>query len=372
MDYNTISSKTFRILRTPYITQYRIEQSRGLVRVRLKDIAEKVGYSVTTVSRALGGYDDVAEETRLLIVHTAEEMGYHPDVVARRLQKQRTDTLGFVIPTSGPRFSDPFFSELLAGIGNEAAARDYDLMVSTRAPDTVEEAEAYERLVRERRVDGLILTRTRINDARIAYLVDQEFPFAAFGRARIDKPYAYVDVDGELGVFEVTQHLVELGHRDIALILSPPDLMFTVHRRAGFYRAIRTNDLTLERKWEESADLTERGGYAVASRLLARSWRPTAIVACNDLMAIGAIRAAREQGLRVGQDLSVVGFDDIPLAEHTHPPLTTVHQPIYEIGRRVCRMLARILAREPFEANEFQMLLKPELVIRDSTGPPDR
>jgi LacI family transcriptional regulator len=338
----------------------------------LKDIAEKVGYSVTTVSRALGGYDDVAEDTRLLIVQAAEEMGYHPDVVARRLQKQRTDTLGFVIPTSGPRFSDPFFSELLAGIGNEAASHDFDLMVSTRPPDTVDESEAYRRLVRERRVDGLILTRTRINDTRIAFLLAHEFPFAAFGRAQVDKPYAYVDVDGELGVFEATRYLVELGHRDIALILPPPDLMFTVYRRAGFYRALKGNDRTLEREWEENGDLTERGGYAVASRLLAQTPRPTAIVACNDLMAIGAIRAAREQGLRVGQELSVVGFDNIPLAEHTHPPLTTVHQPVYEIGRMVCRMLARILAGEPFDATEFQVLFEPDLVIRDSTGPPHR
>jgi LacI family transcriptional regulator len=340
------------------------------MRVRLKDIAEKVGYSVTTVSRALSGYDDVAEETRLLIVQAAEEMGYHPNVVARRLQKQRTDTLGFVIPTPGPRFSDPFFSELLAGIGNEAAGHDFDLMVSTRPPDTPEEAQAYERLVRERRVDGLILTRTRINDARIAYLLAHEFPFAAFGRAQIDKPYAYVDVDGELGIFEVTQHLVELGHRDIALILSPPDLMFTVYRRAGFCRAIKASNLTLEREWEESADLTERGGYAVASRLLARTPRPTAIVACNDLMAFGAMRAAREQGLHVGQDLSVVGFDDIPLAEHAHPPLTTVRQPIYEIGQRVCHMLAQILTGASWVDEKFQVLFEPELVIRDSTGPP--
>jgi LacI family transcriptional regulator len=340
------------------------------VRIRLKDIAEKLGYSVTTVSRALGGYDDVADETRRIIVQTAEEMGYRPDVVARRLQKQQTDTLGFVIPTHGPRFSDPFFSELLAGIGNEAASRDYDLLVSTHPPDTPEETRSYERLVRERRVDGVLLTRTRITDTRIAYLLSHEFPFAAFGRAQIKEPYAYVDVDGDLGVFEATRHLFELGHHDIALILSPPELMFTVYRRTGFYRALRAHGVTAETAWEENADLTERGGYAVATRLLTAPHRPTAIVACNDLMAIGAMRAAREQGLRVGQDLSVVGFDDIPVAEHAHPPLTTVHQPIYDIGQRVCRMLAQILAGEALDANEYQVLFRPELVIRDSTGPP--
>ena len=340
------------------------------MRVRLKDIAKKVGFSVTTVSRALTGYDDVAEETRNLIVQTAEEMGYRPDVMARRLQKQRTDTLGFVVPTFGPRFSDPFFSELLAGIGNEAASHDYDLLVSTQPPDTPAEALAYDRLVRERRVDGMLLTRTRINDVRIAYLLERNFPFTVFGRSQVQTDYPYVDMDGERGIYDATQHLIELGHQDIAIILPPGDLMFTVHRRTGFYRAMQAHGLTMDAAWEESGDLTERGGYAATYRLLAGSRRPTAIVACNDLMALGVMRAAQEYGLVVGQNLSVVGFDDITLAENAHPPLTTVRQPIYQIGRHVCYMLVRTLSGEALDVDESQVLFEPELVIRDSSGPP--
>ena len=338
--------------------------------ITLKDIAEKVGFSVTTVSRALGGYDDVAEGTRRLVVRTAEEMGYRPNVMARRLQKQRTETLGFVIPTFGPRFSDPFFSELLAGMGNAAASHNFDLLVSTRPPDTHEETNVYEQLVQERRVDGLMLTRTRINDARIAYLLAQDFPFAAFGRTQTEGGYACVDIDGELGMFNATQHLIELGHRDIAIILPPVDLMFTVYRRAGFYRAMRAHGLGVEPSWEESGDLTERGGYAAACHLLERARRPTAIIAGNDLMAIGAMRAAREHGLSVGRELSVVGFDDITLAEHANPPLTTVRQPIYEVGQRVCRMLVQVLAGKSMAEEGYQVLFEPELVIRDSSGPP--
>jgi LacI family transcriptional regulator len=340
------------------------------VPVTLKDIAKRVGFSITTVSRALGGYDDVADETRHLIVQTAQEMGYRPNVMARRLQKQRTDTLGFVIPTFGPRFSDPFFSELLAGMGNEAASHDYDLLVSTHPPDTPEEAQAYERLVRERRVDGVIVTRTRIKDARIAYLLEQDFPFAAFGRTQVDGKYACVDVDGELGVFQATQYLIEQGHREIGIIKASADLMFALHRCGGFVRALELHGLAVEPTWAEQGDLTERGGYAAASRLLTGSKRPTAIIASNDLMAMGAMRAARENGLTVGRDLSVVGFDDIPLAEHAHPPLTTVRQPVYEIGRQVCRMLVQILAGEPPHVEARQVLFEPELVIRDSCGPP--
>jgi LacI family transcriptional regulator len=338
--------------------------------VTLKDIARKVGLSVTTVSRALAGYDDVAAETRRLIVQTAEEMGYRPNVMARRLQKQRTDTLGFVIPTSGPRFSDPFFGELLAGMGNEAARRDFDLLVSTRSPDTIEEAQAYERLVRDRRVDGVMLTRTRINDVRIAYLLEHDFPFVAFGRTLVEGTFACVDVDGDLGVWNATQHLIELGHRDIAVVLPPENLMFTTYRRRGFYRAMEAHGLEVRPEWEEHSDLTERGGYAVACRLLGEAQRPTAIVAGNDLMAIGAMRAAREHGLSVGQEISITGFDDITLAEHAHPALTTVRQPIYEIGRQVCRMLVEILQGAAPPAEGCKVLFEPELVIRQSSGPP--
>jgi LacI family transcriptional regulator len=338
--------------------------------VTLKDIAKKVGFSVTTVSRALGGYHDVAEETRRLIVQTAEEMGYRPNVLARRLQKQRTDTLGFIIPTFGPRFSDPFFSELLAGIGNEAAIHDFDLLVSTRPPGTPEETHAYERLVRERRVDGLVLTRTRINDVRIAYLLERGFPFAAFGRTQVEGTFACVDVDGEQGVFDAAEYLIELGHRDIAFLSPPDELMFATYRRSGFYRAMETHELVVQEAWDASGDLTERGGYAAASRLLAGSKHPTAIIAGNDLMALGVMRAAREHGLTVGRDLSVIGFDDITVAEHAHPPLTTTSQPIYDIGRQVCRMLIRVLSGEALGEHECLKMFEPELVIRDSCGPP--
>ncbi|HSR30644.1 MAG TPA: LacI family DNA-binding transcriptional regulator, partial [Anaerolineae bacterium] len=150
--------------------------------VTLKDLAAKLELSITTVSRALAGYSDVAEATRQRVLQAADEMGYVPDATARRLQKGRTDTIGFIIPTHGPRFSDPFFSELLSGIGNEAARHNFDLLVSTRPPDTPEEDAAYRRMVEGRLVDGLLVVRTRVGDRRIDYLSRTDFPFVAFGR----------------------------------------------------------------------------------------------------------------------------------------------------------------------------------------------
>ncbi|MFQ5434556.1 MAG: LacI family DNA-binding transcriptional regulator, partial [Anaerolineae bacterium] len=161
--------------------------------VTLKDIAREVGVSVTTVSRGLAGYDDVAASTRERIEETAARLGYSPNITAQRLQKQRTDTLGFIMPTYGPRFSDPFFSEFIAGIGNEAGVHDYDLLVSTHAPDSEDERKAYLRAVQKGWVDGLIVVRTREDDARIQLLCERDFPFVAFGRTNDESEFPYVD-----------------------------------------------------------------------------------------------------------------------------------------------------------------------------------
>lgn len=333
--------------------------------VTLKDIAQKVGYSVTTVSRALAGYDDVAEATRQVILKAAAEMGYHPNITARRLQKQRTDTIGFIIPTHGPRFADPFFSELLTGIGNGAAKQELDLLVSTHAPGS-EELGAYERMVRERRVDGLLVVRTRRQDQRIAYLIEHNFPFVAFGRSDLEADFPYLDVDGETGVRQLTQHLIDLGHRRISHVCAPPDLMFASHRMEGYKTTLAANGIPFDESLVAVGELTERSGYAVGRDFLTQDERPTAIITCNDLMALGVISAAQSLGLEVGRDVAVAGFDDVPLAEHALPPLTTVRQPIYEIGQRICEMLIHLLRQGSLK--ERHVILKPQLVVRESCG----
>jgi LacI family transcriptional regulator len=334
--------------------------------VTLQDIANRLGVSVATVSRALAGYTDVAPTTRQRVLQAAQEMGYRPNVIARMLQKQRTDTIGFIIPTHGPRFSDPFFSELLTGIGNAAAEHDYDLLASTRSPDTPDEMQTYERFVQGRRVDGMLVVRTREYDMRIAYLLEQQFPFVSFGRSDLEADYPYLDVDGEAGMGQLTQHLIDLGHRRIGFISAPLNLMFASHRLEGYKEALETNGIPFDETLVIVGTLTERSGHTAGSDLLTQDDPPTAIVACNDLMALGSISAAQGLGLTVGRDVAVAGFDDIPLAEHAHPSLTTVRQPIYEIGRRICRMLIQLLQGETLE--ERHVILEPQLVVRESCG----
>ena len=334
--------------------------------VTIKDIAERVGKSVTTVSRALHGYDDVSPATKTLVHQVAEELGYTPNTYAQRLQKQRSETIGFIIPTFGPRFSDPFFSEFLAGIGNQAARHDFDLLVST-CPPGEEELVVYRKNVQGRRVDGFIIVRTRQQDARIQYLQQIGFPFVAFGRTRGKLDFPYVDEDSVEGMRQVIGHLISQGHARIALITSPPELNFSQDRLDGFIQALQAANLKVDQALIRVGDLTNNDGYRQARELLNLPQPPSAIVACNDLMALGAINAARERGLTVGRDVAITGFDDIPLAEHASPPLTTVHQPIYKIGTMVCDILVQLINQQPLEKS--QILLIPKLVIRQSSQP---
>ncbi|MCJ7734017.1 MAG: LacI family DNA-binding transcriptional regulator [Anaerolineales bacterium] len=332
--------------------------------ITLKDIALRVGKSVTTVSRALHDFDDVSPETKAEVREIAKELGYSPNIQAQRLQKQRTDTIGFIMPTFGPRFSDPFFSEFLAGIGNQAANLGFDLLVSTRPPGTME-LQAYEKNVRSPRVDGFIIVRTRQQDQRIKYLSQMGIPFVAFGRMLDHDNYAYVDEDGEFGMRLITCHLAELGHKRIGYLDAPTNLMFAHYRREGFLAGLQENNIDVDESLMVTGDMTQRAGYQLATDLLTESDPPTAIIACNDLMALGAISAAQQLGLVVGEDVAITGFDNIPLAEHCHPPLTTVHQPIYQIGEMVCEMLIKQIRGDSLE--QPQILLQPSLVIRQSS-----
>jgi len=335
--------------------------------VTLKDIAEKLDLSVTTVSRALAGYSDVAEGTCQRVRQAAKEMGYYPNITARQLQKQCTDTLAFIIPTHGPRFSDPFFSELLSGIGNEAAHHNFDLLVSTQPPNSDAERETYRHIVHGRRADGILVARTRQNDERIRFLNGHHFPFVAFGRSDLEIDFPYVDEDSYTGIQLLTQHLVDLGHQRIGFICAPAELMFCQSRLDGYRDTLQENGLPVNEALVVDGDLTQRGGFRATQELLAHTTRPTAIIACNDLMALGAMSAAQQIGLTIGRDLAVGGFDDIPLAEHVHPSLTTVRQPIYEIGQRITRMLIQLIQGEI--PAEMQVVLTPQLIVRESSGP---
>jgi len=334
--------------------------------VTIKDIAKEVGKSIATVSRALNDYNDISEETKALVRKTAKELGYSPNAAAQRLQRRVAGTIGFILPTFGPRFSDPFFSEFIAGVGNQLSELGIDLLVSTRTPGD-QEIDAYREYVQAKRVDGFIVVRTRLNDKRIHYLLDEKFPFVAFGRMDNENEFPFVDEDGEMGMRLIVEHLITLGHKRIGIISSPSEFTFTKYRMKGIHAAFNKAGIIPDHSLIVSGDLTQRGGYQKANDLLNNREKPSAIIAGNDLMAFGAMSAAQERGLMVGKDISITGFDDIPMAEHSHPSLTTINQPIYSIGRQLCEMLVHRITSEIID--HPQVILSPTLIVRGSSGP---
>jgi LacI family transcriptional regulator len=339
--------------------------------VRLKDLAEKTGFSITTVSRALAGYDDVNEGTRQRILAIAEQLGYQPNEVARQLRNQRTHTLGLIIPANDQSFSNDFFNQLLRGIGDAAALERYDLLISAQTPGN-EEMAAYRRIVGGNRVDGMIIARTRHHDERIAYLKSVNHPFAVAGRSSPDEvdDFPYIDVDSRTGIATATKHLIELGHNHIGLILPPSEMAYTEYRRQGYTNTLTAAGIEYRAEYVQYGNLMRSGGYNGANTLLDAHPQITALVCCNDLMALGAISALQGRGLVVGWDVSVTGFDDIPAAEYSHPALTSVRQPIYDIGRGLVQMLIQIIAgHSPAQTQAaHQILLPTELIVRASTG----
>ncbi len=334
--------------------------------VTIRDVAKRLKLSITTVSRALDGYDDVAEATRERVIRVAREMGYVPSRAARQLRRKKADGIGFILPTSKPRFADPFFSEFIAGLGDEAASHNLDLLVSLAPPGEEVERAAYKRWVQSRRVDGIVLARMRLDDWRVRYLTDVNFPFVAFGRSRTPLDFPHIGVDGEAGMRALMAHLVERGHRRIAFVGAPPDLWLQPDRFAGYRAGLEAAGISFDEALVGAGDLTRNGGYQAARHLLAQPELPTAIIGANDLTAIGVMRAAHELGLVVGRDLAVAGFDGTEAAEHTHPPLTTLNQPVYDIARRLTQMLIAEIQGEALE--ERWIMLQPELILRASTG----
>ena len=333
--------------------------------VTLKDIAERVGKSVPTVSRALAGYNDISLNTRREVKRVAQEMGYEPNITARNLQKQRTDTLALILPSANTlRFSDPFFSEFLSGIIEFISHFGYDLNISSI--DTNSERDTYLKHLRSRRFDGFIVVRTRRQDERIALLQEHNVPFVAFGQMEKNNDFHLVDEDGRSGVRQIVDHLVSLGHTRLACIAEPTNLTKSFHRVQGFLDGLQAHNLPFTPDLIVETNFRQRSGRQSAHQLLSAPNPPTALVACNDLLALGAMSAVQEKGLVVGQDISVTGFDDILLAEYANPSLTTVHQDASKMGSLVAEMLLKLIQREPIE--EKQIMLNPSIIVRNSSG----
>jgi DNA-binding LacI/PurR family transcriptional regulator len=334
--------------------------------VTIRDVAKRLNLSITQVSRALDGYADVSEQTRTRVIQAALEMGYSPSRAARQLRRKRAEAIGCIAPTRVPHFSDPFFSDFIAGLGDAVTPNNLDLLISTAPPDSAAEQAIYRRWVQSGRVDGIVLSRMRLQDWRAEYLAAARIPFVASGHTDLPVRFPFVEIDGRAGMAALVQHLVERGHRRIGFIGGPADLVLQVDRLAGYQQGLEQAGIRLDEGLILESDLTRSGGKLAGGKLLDLSRPPTAVIGVNDLTAIGVLQAAHERGLVVGRDLAVTGFDNIEDSADTHPPLTTLNHPVYQIARRLGEMLMKLVSGEALA--EEQVILQPELIIRESSG----
>jgi LacI family transcriptional regulator len=332
----------------------------------IRDVAKRMHLSITTVSRALDNYDDVAESTRKLVIATAKEMAYVPNRAARQLRRQRTDTIGYILPADSGGFADPFFSEFIAGVSDETSVCHFDLLVSAVPPDGKAEKDLYKRWVQAGKIDGIIVNRSRLNDWRLRFLAKQGVAHVSMERSLSNLAFTGIEVDSFNGMIELTAHLIEQGFKRIAYIGGLPILKIDYDRFRGYQAGLKSAGVEFEPKLVVRSDMTSEGGYRAAEILFAHAVPPTAIICINDVTAIGAMHSAREHGLTVGRDVAIAGFDGIADAAHTNPPLTTLEQPIYSIARQLANMLLSIMTGKAMENN--RVMVKPKLLIRSSTG----
>lgn len=335
--------------------------------MNLKELASNLGLSQTTVSRALNGYPEVNESTRRRVAEAAARLGYRPNASARRLATGRAGAIGIVYSTN--EGYGPHTSEFLGGLGARLAQDEIDVLVST-VESVEDELATYRRAIASKKVDAIVVHSPRPNDARAKLLAELGFPFIVHGRPDSTMPAAWLDIDNVAATSRATEQLLQLGHRDIALLNGPKGLTFAIDREAGYLQALAAKGVPVNTAMIANGLFTDETGFRLAQAMLERKPRPTAFLAGSMMTALGVFRAIRSAGLILGRDVSMIAHDDVfPYlnADTMVPKMSTTRSPIRAAGTRVAELLTQMLAGKA--ADEIHELWPVELVLRESTGP---
>lgn len=329
----------------------------------MKDVAQLAGVSTATVSRALMNPEKVSPITRKRVEDAVMESGYSPNSLARNLRRNESKTIVTIVPD----ICDPYFSEIIRGIEDAALEHGYLVLLGDSGQQKRRES-SFVNLVFTKQADGMLLLGTDL-PFDVSKSEQKNLPpmvMACEYAPELELPT--VHIDNLTSAFEVVNYLGQMGHKKIAEISGPETAALCHFRHQGYLQALRRANVTMNPSYHVFGDFSFEDGVRSAKQLLNLAVPPTAIFCHNDMMAIGVIQEAKRQGLRVPQDLSVVGFDDIKFAQYCDPPLTTVAQPKYEIGRQAMLMMLEVLRGNDVRAGS--RLLETELVIRESVAPP--
>ena len=323
----------------------------------LLDVARVAGVSPSTVSRILNGTAKVSEVKRKAVLAAIEAMNFTPNQMAKNLKSGNSMTIGIVVQD----ISSPFFDETLRGVDDGLKDTGYTSVIVSGHWNADEEAERVQLLL-ARKVDGIILLSGRISDETVIKF-SQRCPIVATGRAVRTESSIGFKIDNEYGAYLAVNHLIELGHRRIAYVAGPDNNNDAADRLKGYQRALKEANIKLERGLIVEGDFHEASGLLAVNQLFETRQKFTAIFAANDLSAYGVRLGLYRKGIRVPEDISLVGFDDLPSSSYTAPPLTTVHQPLYDIGLLATNALLAIIQGKEIEAHVPPV----ELVVRETT-----
>jgi DNA-binding LacI/PurR family transcriptional regulator len=327
------------------------------VSVTIKDIARAAGVSHSTVSRALADSPLIRAETKARIRCLADQMGYTPSAIGRGLRTRRTATVGLVVTT----IADPFIAEVVQGIEDTALSYHYNAILCASRSDPERELKSV-RTLREKRVDAIIVTSSRLGSLYLSYLRELGVPIVLVNNQRGGDYTNSVLIDNHRGGEMVGRYLLGLGHERIAYISGPIWAHASSQRLAGLRQALRAQGLSLPAELVLQGNGRVEGGVEAAKELLRRP-SVSAVFCYNDMTALGVLAALHRAGKRVPDDLSVIGFDDVPIVAHTEPPLTTIAQPKYELGRRAMEMALALINGQ---SDVCDVVLTPRLVERES------
>jgi len=334
------------------------------MKITLADIAQKANVSKMTVSRVLSGKGQVAKETYDRVMKIVEEFGYQPNWLARGLASKRSMIIGVIIPKIEHMFLDNYITQVLTGVVDIAVENNYRIMlcpVETKPHGNSE----YLNVARTKLLDGMILLKTKVNDPNIETLANAGFPFVLVNHKKYSKKYNFVDSKNIQGAKLAMEYLYQHGHRKIAFVSGSLDETNGKDRLKGYIESLERFGLLFKEEWVVYGDFNKNKAYRFSEKLfLDKKKMPTAIFCADDYMAIGVMQRIKEIGLRVPEDIAVIGFDDIELAAYVKPALTTIRQPIYELGKTSTQILLNLINDK--QKTPVHRLLDVELIKRES------
>jgi DNA-binding LacI/PurR family transcriptional regulator len=334
--------------------------------ITIKDVAKIAGVAPSTVSRVISNHPRISRKTSIKVKEIMNELGYHPNMMAKSLVSRTTHTIGIILPRPADElFVNFFFAEFIRGIATHAARSGYDLLMTTGASEN-EELDAVTRIVKGKRVDGVITLYSGPNDSIIHFLNKENFPFVLIGRSEEFPETLSVDNDNIQAAFDATNHLISQGHNCIGFVSGPKNLSITQDRLEGYYKALHKASLPMCPDWIVEGEFLQYSGYHAISSIMNLQKRPTALVVIDDIVAFGVLGGLTELGYRVPHDISLISFNNLALSELTTPPISSIDIGIYQLGYTASHTLLNFIQER--NVPKTRTIIPHRLISRESSS----